>query len=449
MGIWTNVKWAFGWPSKLIRLLARPIDVLVIGAAHIDTTGEVEDTTSFINGTDQEGRIIYAVGGGGYNIAVNLAAAGKNHHVALDTLLPKESRLADVVSSKLVFNGVSLDYVRRLSIKDQKEFVQAAMGGRVEIRGRHGRMLSVSRTLVDTPEYWTRNRDRLAVHRAKALVVDTYLFEAAAREVVQRAVEKRTPLFVFATTDSTARRFARSIADRTLRAEGAVLCLAGTADVLEAMSFEIDGNEQKHAERVRLLQSKSTDPNSAKDLCRLLRTRYVACIHDMKAVVFAWTGEQFRVDMKDIEVVNQKGASDALMAAVVDVFLSHGGRSVGTVGAQEILDLQNADVTDALYNEIRYHVRRAVGSLGATQKSVISFEEPFDSWRLLLERQFKYWGLQVLNGVLWLLILAALNLAAKLFGLDHLYRVPLKQLTTMFGIVGQALKTGLGAIFGH
>src|SRR5262245_46842356 len=193
MALWANVKWAFGWPSRVLRLLVRPIDVLFVGSAHIDTAGEIEDTSDLIKGSDHDGRIIYAVGGGGYNVAVNLAAAGKNRRVALDTLLSKESRLADLVMSKLASNGVSLDYVRRLSMKNAsvQGFVRAVMGGRVEIRDPETRILSVSRTLVNTPEFWVRHRDRIAVDKAKALVIDTSLLEAAARDVIQRAVAKR------------------------------------------------------------------------------------------------------------------------------------------------------------------------------------------------------------------------------------------------------------------
>jgi sugar/nucleoside kinase (ribokinase family) len=119
MRVWAKIKWGFGWPWRAFRLLTRRIDVLVRGSAHIEATGQIE-TRELAFGADHEGRIIYSVGGGGFNVAVNLAAAGKNGRVALDTLLPKEPRLAELVMSKLVANGVSLDYVRRLSNQERR-----------------------------------------------------------------------------------------------------------------------------------------------------------------------------------------------------------------------------------------------------------------------------------------------------------------------------------------
>jgi hypothetical protein len=452
MRIWARIRWGFGWPWRIFRLLTRRIDVLVVGSAHIETTGEVDNSRDLALGSDHEGRIIYSVGGGGYNVAVSLAAAGKNGRVALDTLLPKESRLAELVMSKLVANGVSLDYVRRLSNRERgnREFLQAAMGGRVELRAKETRLYSVSRTLVDTPDYWTRNRDRIAVQRAKALVVDTYLFEAAAQDTVKRAIDKRTPLFILATTDSTGRRFARGIADRS-KSEGAVLCIAGVSDVIDAMTLEIDSDDERHADRIRLLYNRSNtiEPATTKAICQLLQTRYLGFIHDKRATIVAWTGEHFQVDMRDIADVNQKGAGDALMAAIVDVFLSNGGKTVGTVGAQEILNLRSPNVTGALRTEIRHHVGRAFSSEGATRRSVISFEEPFDSWRQMLERQLKYLGIQAVNALGWLSIAFAVNRLAIMIGMGDLVRVPFKKISAVLGSALQWLKTLLALLFGH
>ena len=401
---------------------------------------------------DRHGRIVYSVGGGGYNVAVNLAAAGKNSRVALDTLLPKESRLAELVMSKLIANGVSLDYVRRLGNRERENqgFLQAAMGGRVELRAKEARLYSVSRTLVDTPDYWTRNRDRIAVQRAKALVVDTYLFEAAAQDTVKRAIDKRTPLFVLATTDSTGRRFARGIADRS-HGEGAVLCIVGISEVIDAMTFEIDPDDKRHEDRIRLLYNRSStiEPATTQAICRLLQTSYLGFFHDKRATIVAWTGEHVQVDMRDIPDKNQKGAGDALVAAIVDVFLSNGGKTVGTVGAQEILNLRSPNLTSALRAEIRHHMGRAFSSEGSTRRSVISFEEPFDSWRQMLERQLKYLGVQAVNALGWLSIAFAINRLAILIGMGDLVRVPFKKITAVLGAALQWSKTLLALLFGH
>jgi hypothetical protein len=339
-----KIKWTF---AAVAPVQPRSAALMCwVGAGHIETIGEVEDTIAVTQGNDDDGRTVYSVGGGGYTSLWTWRLPATPARCA-DTLPPSGSRLAELMMAKLVFNGVSLDYVRRLSVKDRtiQGFVQAAMGGQVEIRAHDQRFLSVSRTLVNTPEFWARNRDSVAVNRTKALVVDTYLLEAAAREVVQRAVAKRTPLFVFVATDATARRFARNIAQGTFSAEGAVLCLAGTAGVIEAMALEIDADGSAHVERIKVLrgQSRSVAPDVAKAICKLLKVRYVACIYDLKATVLAWTGDCLQLDMSDLAnfVRNQKGCSDALLAAIVDVFLSEGGKNVGSARAQDVLDLKN------------------------------------------------------------------------------------------------------------
>ena len=102
----------------------------------------------------------------------------------------------------------------------------------------------------------------------------------------------------------------------------------GVSDVIDAMTFEIDPNDERHEDRIRLLYNRSStiEPATIQAICRLLQTRYLGFMHDKKATIVAWTGEHFQVDMRDIADINQKGLGDALMAAIVDVFLSNGGR---------------------------------------------------------------------------------------------------------------------------
>ena len=437
----------------MFRWLFRPIDVLVLGSAHIDTTGEI-DGRVFATGTDQDGRIVYSVGGSGYNIAVNLAAAGNNRRVALNTLLPRESPLADLVTAKLVQNGVALDYVRRLSIRREQAqgFVETAMGGYVGIRASDDVVSSVSRTLVNTPDFWPRGRDRIALGRARAMVVDTYVLETAARDVAERAVKRRIPLFVCAATDSTARRFGKDIVKGTFFAEGAVLCVGGTAETIGAMVWELDPHSDRHASRLAVLQGRSNSfyPEMATDICGSVRARYVACIHDLWAIVLAWNGDYHEIDMRGLRnsAKNQKGDSDALMAAVVDVFLSF-SKAAGSVSAQEVLDLRNRQVVNRLTAEAHHHVQRAISSYGATFGSVISFEEPFQTWGRLIERQVKYSVMQAMNAAGWVAIILGTDWLAKLLFGSHIVVPSLRQLGAYLGIIGKFMKLVLGSLFGH
>jgi len=229
------------------------------------------------------------------------------------------------------------------------------------------------------------------------------------------------------------------------------LCIVGISDVIDAMTFEIDPDDRRHEERVRLLYHRSSlvEPATAQAICRQLQTRYLGFVHDKRATIVAWTGEHFQIDMRDISDTNQKGAGDALMAAIVDVFLSSGGKTVGTVGAQEILNLKSPDLTGALRTEIRHHVGRAFRAEGSTLRSVISFEEPFDSWRQLLERQLKYLGVQAVNALGWLSIAFAINRLAVLIGMGDLVRIPFKKVSTILGAALQWLKALLTLMFGH
>ena len=137
------------------------------------------------------------------------------------------------------------------------------------------------------------------------------------------------------------------------------------------------------------------------------------------------------------------------MAAVVDVFLSSGGKTAGVVGAQDVLDLKNSELTGALRTEIRHHTQRAFRSEGATPRSVISFEEPFESWRQTLSRQAKYLSMQAVNAAGWLAILIVINRLAILAGLDDVVRLPIKKVSAFLGAALQWLKTVLALMFGH
>jgi hypothetical protein len=80
---------------------------------------------------------------------------------------------------------------------------------------------------------------------------------------------------------------------------------------------------------------------------------------------------------------------------------------------------------------------------------VISFEEPFESWSQLLERQSKYLGVKALNALGWLSIAFAVHKVAILIGMGDVVRVPIKKISAVVGVVLQWLKTILGLMFGH
>ena len=75
-----------------------------------------------------------------------------------------------------------------------------------------------------------------------------------------------------------------------------------------------------------------------------------------------------------------------------------------------------------------------MSSHGATLGSVISFEEPFDTWGRLIDRQLKYWGMQGLNALVWLGVAFLVNRLAIWLGMEDILRMPVKKLTTMLGI---------------
>ena len=76
---------------------------------------------------------------------------------------------------------------------------------------------------------------------------------------------------------------------------------------------------------------------------------------------------------------------------------------------------------------------RAVSSLGATPGSVISFEEPFETWRRLFERQAKYLVTQATNAISWLAVIWLIDVAARLLRIEHIIRIPAKKLGTIPG----------------
>jgi len=111
MRIWARIRWGFGWPWRAFRLLTRRIDVLVVDGTHRDHR-RGRKHQAFAEGTDHEGRIIYSVGGGGYNVAGQSSCGGQNGRVALDTMLRRIAPRRVAHEQARVQWGL-LDYVRR------------------------------------------------------------------------------------------------------------------------------------------------------------------------------------------------------------------------------------------------------------------------------------------------------------------------------------------------
>lgn len=429
----------------MIRLWFRRVDVLVVGSAHIDTSGVVETFGDFVRGKDHSGTIVYSVGGGGYNVAVNLSVAGDHREIALYTFLPLKSRLADLVYAKLERFGVSLNFIQRrgMDVDGSTDFSHAVMGGSVEIRDAQDRIMSVSRTALQVPDFWSRGRDRIAVGRAKAVVVDTHLYAAAARRILQECKQKKTPIFVFAATDSTARAHAANI-----KQEG-VFCIVGTAEVLAAMLIQLDRHGASNPAQDLLLKGsrRAHVPQTASDICNALGAGFVASIDGTRIVMMGLRGEIFQTDLADTsEIKNHKGAADALMAAIVDTYLSNGGKDAGAVRGQDVLNLRDGGLQKALQNKIAIHVGRALHATGATKGSVISFDEALESWSLFWRQTFQRLSARVLDTVSWIALWVLFSWTMAFFRVDHYWRVPLKKLAQYLGTWGQHL---LGILLPH
>jgi hypothetical protein len=313
---------------------------------------------------------------------------------------------------------------RGLSIDGSTEFAHAVMGGSVEIRDKHSRIISVSRSPMQVPEFWTRGRDKIAVTKAKTVVVDTHLYGSVAQKILKRG-NKNPPIFIFAATDHTA----RAQADGIKRI--GPFCIAGTADVLLAMLSELDDNLARDVARLSLLRGSDslTAPQTASDICSVLGAEVVASIDGPKIAIFKLNGETFFADMKDVPgIKNYKGAADALMAAILDTFLSNGGKHPSAEAATDGLKLRNAELREALHHKLDVHVGRALRARGATPGSVISFNETLEDWPLFWRHVFQRVVSLVVDALVWIAIWVMFSRTMAYLGIDHYWRAPLKKI---------------------
>jgi hypothetical protein len=147
-----------------------------------------------------------------------------------------------------------------------------------------------------------------------------------------------------------------------------------------------------------------------------------------------------------VEIKNHKGTADALMAAILDAYLSNGGRKAGPVTGQDVLNLRDGELQDALREKILLHVGRALRATGATLNSVISFDEALESWRLFWRQMLQRISARVLDTLAWIALWVAFSRTMNYLHVDHYWRAPLKKLAQYLGHFGQHL---LGFLFPH
>ena len=169
--------------------------VLVIGSAHVDVIGDFNHTEA--DRIDKEGKLLYAVGGVGFNIAINLRQTGVSIPTALYTILKQNSFSADWIMNRLETDKVIQNYVQQDPDIHESGFVAHTMEGALKS--------AVSSMAI---EHWVFTDETLveAIGGAKLVVLDCNLSHERLQLILSKTCTAGKPVVVEGVSESKARR---------------------------------------------------------------------------------------------------------------------------------------------------------------------------------------------------------------------------------------------------
>lgn len=169
--------------------------VLVIGAAHIDVMADYDSAHS--RALDRIGEVRYAIGGTGYNIAIDLAQAYVR--TSLVTVLKKSSFSSLWVKTRLAEAGVSLDLIQTSERVPESGFVAIRKDRELELAVTSTAIASVALP-IDVIES--------AIENCCLIVADCNLSEDQLALITRSANHHKRPILVAGVSDSKASRIA-------------------------------------------------------------------------------------------------------------------------------------------------------------------------------------------------------------------------------------------------
>ena len=391
--------------------------VLVMGSAHVDAIAERDENDRRI---DIVGKVIHSLGGGAYNIAVNLARhrKGSRARVFIYTFIPKSSALIQTFLTRLRIHGVSTKHLQKM---DKYDGTDLSLGGFVGVRGTTSKEIYAAATsstieLVNPFSHPAQKNplERL-IKRCAAVAADTNFNANCMRALIASAHQHKVPLFVGLVSQFKAERHAESWS--TLKTE--VYCVSGRPSEICILISKAGAKEDFVTKFLAdcAKNASSFDYVNPKQLCSWAKAKHViVTIYRSKlCYVFSSNGDKgsvfaFAPVSGDPPATgNLTGLGDAILASFIHQYLlliRQGG------SRDAALDLTSASVSEGIEGRAREFASDVVQHEGATPYAIISFTEK--DVRLPLPSRIRIAGIAVTKFIqdwIWLIGILAVFLA--------------------------------------
>ena len=358
--------------------------VLTIGSVHLDTIALSRSAEKPHEGETEVGSIIHSVGGSAYNIAANLATHRPKSDgissVGIYSILPQHSVLTEIIKYKSAAAGVNTRYLRL-----HKEFNQKRVrgGGYVAILDEDKRLIRTA--VVDAAMYDTNIFEQAeeaatledAIHRADMLVIDADLAVATVNHIADHARRHDKPLFMsIGSVLAGTRTWLHSNTENT------AVCLSGRLRVMCTILSALKVPDSSiEAFRSFVVSGDCDRPFDINQICQVLKTRYLVCSNVRESRGFALLAsgnpayKSFFATPKEVRYRMQQGNSAGVVDGALAGFIDSYAQLVRKGHRADDGSIVNDDTAKLFKANILDFVEHVSESEGATQGSVISFEE--------------------------------------------------------------------------
>jgi pseudouridine kinase len=272
--------------------------VLVVGSAHMDVFGDFP--SNLRTQIDREGEVFCAIGGSGFNIAVDLANEGRVS-VGLFTHIRAESPVSDIILARLLEEKVSTQYViRDIQIQRDSGFVAHRADGEL--------VSAVSSMPVEDADFNTMLLES-AIQKASVVVADCNLSASQLTLIAGLCSTHQRKLIVSGVSESKCKRVQLLSSDSNGKAPIACFCI--------------------NKKESRALMGKNSDPEEpefANNICRVAHAEHVVVTEGKDGwLIYSVDGTIQRFEAPRVgSVVSSSGAGDAVVAAIANCIALQG-----------------------------------------------------------------------------------------------------------------------------
>lgn len=366
------------WPHKLPW---QGPSVLVVGSVHIDTVAERDETDVI----DVPGTVVQSIGGGAYNVAVNLGRhrRWRDGPVFLLSFVPRKSALTETIRGKLRSLGVSSAYVTFCDLYEDKP---VSLGGFVGVRSATTKdmLRAATQTAIEGLSPLARDsearRYRKAIKGSSCVAADTNVNTTTIQKLLSLSDEIGKPLFVGVVSEGKATRHCDLYAQEPPPKRPVYLVSGRPKEICKIIEKCPRADAATVTEfRSALTRGESRfDMLDAKQICDWANARHVVMTPRRGrecCSVFSSGGTSFQFNPISEDPPpegNFTGLGDAILAGLIRYFSCLPRKSRGLDRAWDLSDAATRSAIAASVTDFTCDVIRVKG---ATPQSVISFTE--------------------------------------------------------------------------